>query len=95
MLQHAKGDVVASRLSLDEAERLEPDLGAIYINHALLALYAGQFEEALAQCAEAERRDPTRFTGRAWSLRAKIYEAMGKPDEARAARQQAQQGGGG
>lgn len=92
-LQFAQGNVAASRISLAEAEKLEPELGAIFIARALQALYAGQYDEALVLCQEAAKRDPARHTAQSWSLRAKVYEKMNKPDEARTARQRARAAG--
>ncbi len=61
-LQLVQGDFDAWNVSLVEAERIEPDLGAIFIARALRAMYAGIYEDALAHCLEARRRDPTRST---------------------------------
>jgi choline-sulfatase len=92
-LQDMKGDVEASKVSLAEAERVEPDLGSIYMVRARQLRQAGKLEEALAMCAEAVRRDPTRYSADSWSLQAEIYESLGKPAEAAAARQRARQAG--
>lgn len=91
-LLYAKGDLAASEVSLAEAESLDPDLGGIYITRALQALYAKRYEEALNYCAEARRRDPTRYTAKSWSLQAKVHQALGQLDEARAAMERARGG---
>jgi Tfp pilus assembly protein PilF len=85
--------VAAAKASLEEAERLEPELGGIFIARAMQAMYAGQFQQALDLCEEAARRDPSRHTVQSWTLRAKIYERMGRPAEAQAALQRARAAG--
>ncbi len=84
-LQHTTGDVAAVVTSLSEAERLDRDHGEVSLIRAQLSLDAGQYEEALAHCAEARRRDSTRFTARSWLVQAKVYESMGAPVKAAAA----------
>lgn len=75
-LQLPKGDVEAWAISLAEAERLEPNLGAIFISRALRALHAQQYAEALSHCEQARTRDPTRYAAQARSLEAEIRRTM-------------------
>jgi choline-sulfatase len=88
-LQYAKGDVEAWRHSLAQAERLDPQFGEVFFARAGHALRNGRYEEAIAQCQEARRRDPTRCAAKSWSTEGRIYEEMGKPAEAEAAYEQA------
>jgi tetratricopeptide (TPR) repeat protein len=88
-LQYAKGDVEAWRHSLAQAERLDPQFGEVFFARAGHALRIGRQEEAIAQCREARKRDPTRCAAKSWSMEGRIYEEMGKPAEAEAAYLQA------
>jgi tetratricopeptide (TPR) repeat protein len=89
-LQAAKGDTEGMKVSLAEAERLEPELGSIYMMRARQCQHEGRLEEALALCAEALRRDP-RFSLDSWMLQAELYDSLGKAAEAQAARQHAKE----
>ncbi len=91
-LQLVKGDLDGWNISLVEAERIEPELGAIFIARALRAMYAGSYEDALAYCLEARRRDPTRSTVPSRSLEEKIRKMMRESGKAEAAANSAQEG---
>lgn len=90
-LQYAKGDVAGFEVSLAEAERLEPELGSIYMVRARRAKQEGRLEEALALCEEALRRDPTRYALDSLSVQVELYRLLGRPAEAEAAGQRARQ----
>lgn len=81
-LQYAKGDVEAWRVSLAEAERIEPEHGGVCLARAIHAMHTGQYQQALAYCEEARVRDPTRYTGRSRLLQGRIHQLMGRADEA-------------
>ena len=83
----------AAGISIAEAERLEPELGAVYIARAKFAWLAGQHDEAVGHCRTAAERDPMRFAASAWQLAADIYDSMGRPAEAAAARRRAAEAG--
>ena len=84
-LQYGRGDAEACRVSLAEAERLDPDLGEIYLTRARHAVRDKQYDRAITECEAAARRDPTRYAARSWLLQGKIYEEMGRPTDALAA----------
>jgi tetratricopeptide (TPR) repeat protein len=88
-LQYVSGDIEAWRGSLAQAEQLEPGLGEASLLRARHALQARQYEEGVAQCREARKRDPTRCAARSWSLQGRTYDEMGRPAEAEAAYAQA------
>ena len=88
-LHYAKNDMSAWEISLQEAERLEPDFGGIYMTRAIHAVRTGQSDQAIQFCAQARQRDPARFWQKSWLLTARIYELMGRPQEAQAAQMRA------
>ncbi len=92
-LHYSQGDVAAWETCLAEAERLEPELGAVPLMRAVHAFQMQQYELALALCAEAARRDPVRYGARSWSLRGRVYEALGRMEEAEAAFERSRAGG--
>jgi arylsulfatase A-like enzyme/tetratricopeptide (TPR) repeat protein len=81
-LQRRKGDLQAVQASLDQAERLDPDNGEIYLLRAVLALDQRHYQEALTLCEQARARDPSRQTAAAWATQARAYEATGQWDQA-------------
>jgi choline-sulfatase len=84
-LQFSKGDREAAEKSLAEAQRIEPELGAIYITRAKEAMREERYQEALTLAEEAGRRDPSRYRSLSWIVRARVYENMGRAAQARAA----------
>ena len=81
-LQYAKGDLNAWRVSLAQAERLEPESGDVFLARAKHARRSGRNDEAVAQCREARDRDPTRCAARSWVLEGEIYHETGNLAEA-------------
>ncbi len=88
-MQEANGDREGSRVSLAEAERLDPQLGSVFIVRAIQAFRDQRFDEALELAREAGRRDPTRYGRDSWALQAEILKAAGRPAEAKAAEERA------
>ncbi|MHC4611216.1 MAG: sulfatase-like hydrolase/transferase, partial [Planctomycetota bacterium] len=88
-MQYGTEDVAAASTSLAQAELLEPDHGEIFLVRARHALRAREYEQAIALCQEARKRDPTRHTATSWSLEARVYQEMGRPAEAEAAYERA------
>ena len=84
-LHYSIGDLEAAQVALAEAERLDPAHGEIYLVRAVLALGAGRYAEAVALCQEGRARDPVRHTVTTWALQGKVYEAMGRLDNAKSA----------
>lgn len=88
-LHYAVGDMDSALTALAEAERLEPDNGGHCLLRAEFARAAGEYEKAIAFCEEGRRRDPVRQGTNAWAFQGKVYEEMGRLDDAAAAYRQA------
>ena len=88
-LQYFTGDIEAARLALDQAERLQPNHGEIYLWRGEFARVAGDYDKAIELCEESRRRDPVRYTAPAWAFQGRLHEAMGQLGKAASAYQQA------
>ncbi len=82
-LQQIKGDAEAAQVSLQQAEKIDPDCGSAYLMRAQLALAAKQYEECQRLCQKVVEVDPGRLGASALLLLAGSMEEQGRKDETR------------
>jgi len=78
------GDVEAAERGFEEATRLDPKLFEAWYFYARHSFVQGDLEKAARRFEEATRVRPDDY--QALLLVAQVYEALGRPDDARAAR---------